>query len=1767
MPADLYESGILVEVEGVNLQLKAEDGEDSETTKQTSGSSNPRSKLATKGVNAHRPRSKHPLVHDPGGVKAMSEMSPNVIHHGEAEILPSPNDLAQSFLQHEAPGIKAEMQPSISQSQYPTTPQLLDESVGEDSATGIANRLTLPGFLADFIKGVGDRLEIRVRGVAMGLELKMNIPPPASATSGTSGMPEKITLKLSIDDVDFGAAARIDFLGYNTDSFRDYDNPRSRRICLRKIKGAIIANDSVFANLSSPIITSSPQAGNKLNVPEETSMPQFDSSQMPSPTSSHTDPTLTQSTIFHPTEEELEKSSDMTASLALQDNDEATSRRYGYQYRGSAEFATKGSKRDHDAAEGSYFSRRNRRDFDLNTEDSGALSVASERQNPKVQQKVHDTTPDLLNTSAPYHNTRKTQMRSPQQSTDRFISRGSVPEDLMQSKIFSHEEAESMYMSATSRALEPESNSGSPEIPGAWRTTSSDEDSFGTAKSEKGLTIAEIDATPIVIDTALNDDNESLPNTPQDLLETDWSPNLNTLAPAKSAVEPPNPSPEPPSRSPPASGSPSSLHEDATSHNFTASSNYLERPLVMTKQFLSIDTLDIDLPQEGTVREEGGVQTTGTYSYVGTNERLPGAFFDLGSVEYDKESIADSGDSNIGPSNSESNRHTDKPKSIKTGQISISTDIGLTRLAVALVQRFVVIFKPSTDTKREVPENTAALSDATFFIEEISWNFLDLVKGFTYPAGENWHSPLNSASAAMQTDAEVLLVSKVRDLKFKQESSDRSSKSRLSIGKATFGYVSEDIVSFNSSLKMRESTRDILAPINNDLDMTFDYTHGVPKIHLTTLPVHITLDLTRLDETFSWFGGFSSILGFGSSMISNVTVVDNKSHGSSEARPHRGVHFEPTLGAPGHAGERISQGKITARVGGVLFDLQGASCGLRLESTAMKVVSRTEGIGLQVDKVNFTGPYFKGEDEDPSLNARLVNIRMEYLSTPKEVDLTRLLALLSPSKDKYEQDDDILLDTLLRQRRQGGIIRVTMESVLGEVISLHDFQYLPSLAEELKKLSTVTKYLPQDDRPGMLTLGLIGDLQLHCKVNDYFGRIMLDAQDCEMAHVTFPSLVAVGIRSIKSFRNDTEELIGEALTINLGDETGTPMIMARFIGNEMEPIVKIKLWNLRAEYHVSTIMALVGISEELTAEDVVYDMVKTVGDLTIHQHDKRSPAQPSSHAFFPSENLSSGSKIFRLDIDIRDCIVGLNPQNSPARGLVILTNTRFDGFAAKEDDARATLEINKASFMIINNRQHVLKAEDSTRRPSDGYMKESLLEGSADQIQRLSALGYVSVNYMSAAKIVALMARPNDGEDRTIDIEIRDELFLLESCADSTQTLLEILNGLKPPTPPSKEPRYRTEIIPVEDMLASLTGNAFATEPSSLQEGEDQLSYIDEDEAEDDDTPPNMEFVSSLYETDSDSDPDQMSTSIVESILEDDLESIASPPTIPMAREKPLLESFQEQYGVASGDEPLDFREDYFGASSAIGGTAHRWNMKNNTYGLTNKDTIRGCPLKVRMRDVHIIWNLYDGYDWQDTRDTISQAVANVESEAAERLAKKGRRAQSEVEEEEDTVIGDFLFNSIYIGIPANRDPRELTRRVNRELDDLASESESYATSTISGSPSRQGQMPRTKRKRLKLQRSKHHKLAFELKGISADLVVYPPGLGQTCSSVDVRVYDLEIFDHVPTSTWKKFATYMHDVGERESGTSMVHLEILNVKPVATLAATEMILKVRISQI
>ena len=1736
------------------------------------------SENSSKSVKTDRSRTTQFHVHDPGG--HLPTALPHTAgdgHAGVAEYLPSTIDLAKSFLHDESKEEKAQLQDAMQKS------QCLDESLAtsgddETSDLGVANTLSLPGFLADFLKGVGDRVQVNVKDVEFDLEIKVDVVSESSANSDTSERPNVLTIRFYIEQITVGAITHP-----ATPSVKEQRSVQEvsttvphkiRHVKLRNFQTMLISDASLFANvarstgLSSPETTHASIAVGSGSNPIESAVSSTISRHrvLSSPLPSNLDRRDSQDSEAsminhfgqgskHSEDQHAEKS---TAPLDLY---EAGDGQYDHSVLTRSFYSTCGGTlrsheegKDHntlleptlyggaaDSRSSTFLSTTSNNFVDAVSLEGGRTPPATFNTFPPPSLSAGDPqlrlgfdiqSQDSMRTSKSPAKPRE-YGRSMDASAE-TLSRSSRPgnhgicpvsEDLAQSKIFSHEEAESMYMSAISHVSTSQSGKTS-SIPGQWSTSSSD-------SSDEGR-------VPLCLgdDSSLQDKRTSLSR------QLEISANEDGLASHDGdrggrILRVPNPDStqhmSPSSRLPTyASNEPvltSGLpgRRDGSSQSSGASSANLKSHFTTMKRILSVDFIALELPQS---------KISSVNTPAGMQYQIPGA---LSQTLSGSSGLASQSNNAVTSETQIPHCSSDSLPSLDIGNIQILCDLGLAKLMTLVIEKVNAMRSFSSSEKRRIADPQAPPSrvgQMRLKVKRMCWKFVDAVKAVPVRA-VNSLNPIEQAD--LHGDSEVLLRAEIEDICATYHKNGTTSVLEISTRKLKFGYVSDDILSFDPGLKTRESTRDILAPFDNDMKLMVTRTVSATKIELTTLPLHIALDARRLDETFAWFGGFSSMLGLGSSMMSTMTVVDAAGKSSNNLKLARGVRFEGQEQNSQKLSLPVStQNKVTARIGGLVLDLQGTRSSLTLESTAMKLVSRTEGLGLQVDRLNIIGPY-QIASSGRSTAMKLSNVRIEYLSTPKEKDLDRLLALLSPSKDEYESDDDILLDTLLRQRRQGGVVRATIESLEGVLSDLDDLECFAALSEDLKKLSTVTKYLPEDDRPGVLTLMLVRDLRLKIQVNNSFGTAILIAKRLEAAHVAFPSLAALGITTLTLDRNGNEELVGNALPKQIVDETYPPMVMARFIGNEMEPTAKIKLYNVRFEYHVPTLMAIMGMEETTSVESIVADMVSSVVTLTTRSTDKGSSPKPSYQGA-PSSDRSQGSKDLRLNITLRDSTLGLNPRRSLSKGLVLLTDTHFVGAMPRGEEVDAVLDIRKASLMVIDDRNKVYStAQSSIKRRS--------------QVEAFSDLGYVSVGLISAAKATINVVKLESDSGRAVDVEIGDDLFVLESCADSTQTLQNILAGLTPPMPPHPELKYRTEVIPVEDMLASFSGDAFTATQIRHNTDEEIPLGLDDGDMVDDEVPQNPEVVSSFY------NPDLASVyeGIADSMLEDDIESLPSSSSI--VRElgnRSRWESLEQQTQIASDNAPLHFRDDHFGTSSVEGCTAHRRDVLLDS-GLR----MLGSPLRVRVRDVHFIWNLYDGYDWQHTRDTISQTIEDVQNKATERLARNDKRKTADPDEEEESVIGDFLFNSIYIGISGTRDPRELAHQINRNLDDHASETESYATSTSSGSPSRKGQVPRSRGSRkLRLKRSKYHKMTFELKGVSADVIVFPPDSGDIQSSLDIRVRDLDVFDHVPTSTWKKFATYMHEAGERESGTDMIHLEIQNVKPVPNLAASEIILKV-----
>lgn len=1666
----------------------------------------------------------------------------------ETSTVPTPSGLAESFLESEPKEEREELQAAISSQSGVLPADPLAWNADDENELGLGNdSFSLPTFVAGFLKGVIDRFQLQIKNVVVRVDMELKQDAPSKRQP--EHKPDLVAALLSIGAVEVQGVS-----GTTTGSGEGPPLREGKRlISITDVNIGLVSDPTVFSNYSRFAAPASPtttmrsrgsQPSSRAQSPSPLNRSVLSGPYNNSGRSDYSDQyeqdplAMTQSTILEPlqgsahsnlTSRSLEKSA-FSHDGRFSDADSESGSHRGYmedsQVFGDDPFQdnpgyldsvidtqfddfdehsplmrprdarmTDSGWRSHDPSEPTSLAQSHTQDFEDSTlppslhgshnyeTPQHQIDVETDAVTPREQGSYRYDESESNKTS---QESVSSHQSSPLVEPDSPDSRKLAQSDLIESKYFSHDEAQSLYMSAISQ--EP-TGSFMPNMPGAWDTF----DGASQSRSSDNRTTSAVPAGQEQLSHSQVETpyTKSSPSDPADERHDSDDQSQSQFSPK---------------------GRPS-----------TPLGSDLHGVDEIRKPVFSIAKVLIWVSPPSSANENLPYQSAPEKGK--TEDELKASTADLGESVYEESLMASRayastkfGKAIVEP-RSETSTGPQLPEiALEVFAASIHFDIATGWLLTKIGQK---VLHAVGAVEKDLPEQQSQDGQSKpqppvhLVVHDFSVKFMEHVVGHAHSSK---HADPPIPPPYSMEDVVLRLTISGLDARLSTQSS--ATKLNLDISKFTFGFASEDLISFNETFKMRESTRDVGNTSKGDISIALVKSADLAKVEISTLPLHVNLNIQRLEEVLGWMGGLSTILELGSSMSSVSTVK-----GSSplpKQRP-RGVHFE----TPSPVSEKKSKSmlwKVNARIGTILLDVIGETHCLQLTTTAVKVVSRFEGVGIQVDKAKLVGPFLLDEDSvDAPAKITLENIRLEFLFAPKEVDLDRLLTLITPSQDKYEEEDDIMVDTLLRQRRQGSVLRVTVTGMKAIISDIEGLEPLSSLGVELGRLSNVTKYLPEDDRPGILTLLLIRSLDGHVHVGGQIGDINTHLTDAEVAHITMPSLTAAQIRKLSVHRNHDEKLVGQALSpsdkYQDPDDPSPPVFMARYIPDEMDPTYKIKLHSLLVEYTVPAIAAFIGLGDNTTSADVASNMASSIANFA--DHSTASDLSTGS----PRKSNSSHPKPINLAIVFRDCVVGLNPRNSSAKGLAVLTNAKFAGSLHDDESAEALLDMKKASLMVIDDVQH---------EGSDNLHQRASAVDQSSQVQVYIDHGYVPVSSISSATASVKLANVAEDATKSLDVELRDDLLILETCADSTQTLISIMNGLQPPTPPCVNVKYRTEVMPLQDMFASFTGDAFATDPALS--ADDDLSTIAEEPSIEDQLTDELEYVS-------DFSPRQDGSGIGAEGPSD------------------LLDSFHSQYQVSSSLTELDFQEDHFAKKSAVGGTAHRWDSTQNTYGHTNDPKLQRSPLRVRVRDVHFIWNLFDGYDWQRTRDTISKAVKDVETKATERRA-RGSRLSPSAEDEEESVIGDFLFNSIYIGIPANKDPRELHREINHDIDDLTSETGSYATSTtVTGASSRQGRSSSTREKKLRLHRSKHHKMTFELKGVCADLVLFPPGSEETQSSLDVRVRDLEIYDHVPTSTWKKFATYMHEAGEKESGTSMIHLEILTVKPVPELAASEIVLK------
>ncbi|EXJ68369.1 uncharacterized protein A1O5_08161 [Cladophialophora psammophila CBS 110553] len=1594
LPADLHISGIEIEVEGVEIIVAVRP--DITTAVAPAGTSRSKAGFApSKTDRANLPRLASPPVHDPGG------------RHGEAggplelsQVIPTSEDLAASFLEAESPGERDELQAALeSQSQMHMQESVTSSASSEDVGLGMPGGLSLPTFVANFLKGVADRLSVNIKDVNVVLEMDLS--------AGSAGPAENTKFMLSVGNIAVDAIEKAETLESEPDT--------RRSISIDEVQLFVLSESETFSEFSG------------------LSSPKLAKSRPPNPASARSDHSdlirsSTTSLSQHSDHPRLSPASSSNSGLGIGLEDVALS-------------------------ESTIFGRRSRTIPVQPDSVAGSESIDNRAHAEEIQHSVRRGSDEAF----------------------RFLD--SQSEDLAESRTFTHDEAESMYMSAMSGPL---------NMPG-------------------GLAWSRPNPMPEPEQHKYAGENEDLSarltHEPEPL---SGIPEASIGGPSRSINETEGSSGE--------SVLDSSLASCFRSRILRVNAAYFKVPQPHHEEALSEAEQPIPSQRSNYAFQIRQMHTAGRSS--------PSTFLNESRLQ----SFHAMGQSRI----------VDRPKdklSIDVGEISVDLDIVLCRVLVRATQTI----SDAIPIKTQKPKASTSTSQENVIpdvnIESVNLNFCESVP--RKPPSKVGVQTVES----MLSDEQALLKVSFTSISYASVSVPEKSQ-RLSISKIVVNNGPREVLAFVDSINVRDSiaTSSMLRPHDVLVNVSGN------RYEVQVKPVYIVLDLLVIDDVLSRSGGLSSLLDLGNSIMSTHTVKGPTPAPAPEGSKLRTVRFNDPQRRPRADSDPSSPlPKVDIRVSGAVVDLIGSESSMQIRSSAIKTVYRDNNVKVVIDGAAVEGPLLASSRARGDIYTKIRHIEVHYSNAPDDDDLDRLLSLITPSSDKYEEDDDIMVDTLLRQRRKGGVLRVTVGELQAGAAGLRWVPHLTKVTDEISKLSSVAKYLPEDDRPGILTFGLLKKLDFRFDVDEKFGPVTLQADLIEGAHINVPSLAAAQIATWSVSRSDEDVLIGD-VSSQSKTVLGPPMFMCRFIADEMEPTVRMKLSNTCIEYKVPTIVALTSLFERLKVDYAAADR-------------QSASSQPSSPSLSHAGDAASLARKIRLSVTFRDSAIALNPDKSAAKGLFVLT----DAVIRHENQKRGStdiLDIKKASLLIIN--------DASTVGLESGNVDHKLYFEENDQVQQLTKAGFVPVGSMSAASAIIKVVEDKVTSETRVDVEFRNNLLFIETCADSTQTMIQILSGLAPPSPPSKVAQYRTEVVPIQDMLASFTGNAFVSEPgpmlglqasgraSTAETSKEKAGYDVEEEDEN-------ELMTGMY-GDADDADDELTASHVES----DLGRSTMSESVHIAPVGATGSDIGDAGASVMMHSLLDFRADHFVPESSVGGTAHRWNSVHNTYGLASDSIFERSPLKLRVRDVHIIWNLFDGYDWQATRDTISHAVKEIENKAMARRPRSSSRTPG-AEDEDESVIGDFLFNSIYIGIPANKDPRDLANAINHDIDDLVSETGSYATgTTVTATTSRRTSGTAPRQKKLRLNRSKHHKMTFELEGVSADFLAFPPSSGEVQSSIDVRIKKIEVFDHVPTSTWKKFATYMQDAGEREHGASMVHLEVLNVKPVAELSASEIVLKVSV---
>ncbi|WRT66888.1 uncharacterized protein IL334_003851 [Kwoniella shivajii] len=504
------------------------------------------------------------------------------------------------------------------------------------------------------------------------------------------------------------------------------------------------------------------------------------------------------------------------------------------------------------------------------------------------------------------------------------------------------------------------------------------------------------------------------------------------------------------------------------------------------------------------------------------------------------------------------------------------------------------------------------------------------------------------------------------------------------------------------------------------------------------------------------------------------------------------------------------------------------------------------------------------------------------------------------------------------------------------------------------------------------------------------------------------------------------------------------------------------------------------------------------------------------------------SELTRIRILLQDCSVRtLTPT---LKGAIILVF----GIMDISTDIKSDGEDNEVKLNA--SRLNILAVDDISSASELGV-------GTSDSVEVWRKAGYAQLVDIISVDLQCF--RDLTGTDEIL-LEILQVQVKITACADSLATFGELCGDLTKLAPAKTRPprvvRPPTSLDKIINVFDSIDDQAFNLVPDIVS-GADMIE---------DDLPTNLDYLDRASRLASNQPTmDKLTGETLRSWQTDEGEGELGGETI-----KILLE------------EQFDMNENYWNELPIL----HKGYDDDLQIGKT----------RIRVNDCNIKVLLHDGYDWLRTRKAIEDEIRAVRKrlEKIRQLLASGQKADESIDIEKATK--SVLFNSVYIGGidgqgSTDLDSAALIAAIDEELDELADGDgdidEIASTSSWQTLPStsqnrntsrnNQGkEKPRDKdnqKKKIKLNgkklnRSKKPQIEISLSSLRAQLDLFSSDSiteESTSSKVEIKIKEMEILDHIKTSTWKKFLMGMKSDSRgnvRETDADMVRIELKGIK-------------------